>query len=910
MASPGGTSVDLMVDSESSGAGKERWERWERLEELFERALEISEPERARFLEKECGEDVELRRDVLSLLEAADTSRHLAIERRFLREPGEDIVPPVHGDAVGQRIGPYTLEELVGEGGMGAVYRASRSDGAFEQQVALKLIRSGLASADLRRRFRLERQLLAQLSHPNITQLLDGGLAEDGRPYLVMQYVSGTPITRYSDAHVLSVQDRLKLFATACRAVQHAHQNLVVHRDLKPSNILVTEDGTVKLLDFGIAKLLDPETETGGDDAAGREYELPLTQSEVRLMTPHYAAPEQVMGAPVTTATDVYSLGVLLYELLAGTRPYEFEKRVPAEIERVVCDYVPPRPSVAAGTDPDTGKTRPGTSSRLRRTLQGDLDNIVMSALRKEPEQRYGSAGQFADDIDRYLDGMPVHARKDTLSYRVQKFVRRNRAAVAAAAIGAVLVSGFAVVSGVQAFRLSRQATVLESERDRARQVVDFVEGLFAAGNPYARQAGRRDTLRIRDFLAESEEQVTRDLSEQPVLQADLLQLLGEARMGVGDLPAAESLVTRSLAVRKMLYPGDSIAHADVAASSVSLGRILFQSGRSEAAEPLFRSAIAYLDADRPDMLVARAKARHGLGSVLQDRGEFANAGAVYRQAVSLNEAAFGVDHPDVATSKMNLATTLVRLDSLDAAEALMGEAVRIQERDLPEEHPLLATTRQNLAYVYSELGRYDEAEPLYRKVLAVRRSLYESPHPQIAVTVNNLAFVYLQREDYEEAERLYLESLEMREALYGKGHPRTATVLVNLGTVLSRTGQHRAAAGYYEQAREALRLAVGESHPAYATATGNLARAKHLDGQHTEAVEYYMIALAVRREAFAPNHRSVLRNSLDLAECLIDVGRPAEAGPLLDDVQKQVESTDSGFEQIKERLAAVRSRL
>ena len=414
-------------------------ERWQRIEEIFRTVVDRPAVDRDNYLTRACDGDEELRLEVLSLL-ALDTAEDFIKDpianaaRSFTARPKDDLT--------GSRIGPYRVERLIGRGGMGDVYEAERDDQQFRQQVAIKIIKRGMDTEFVRERFLRERQILASLDHPHIARLLDGGATEDGRPYFVMEFVDGEPITNYCRRRDLPIEEKLKLFLDVCSAVQHAHQKLVVHRDLKPSNILVTAEGTPKLLDFGIAKLLTPDP----GEAVTR------TETSMRMMTPDYASPEQVRGAVITTVTDVYSLGVALYELLTGRRPYQFETYSPLEIERAICDTEAPPPSEAA-------RRQTGTSPKLARQLTGDLDNIVLMAMRKETARRYQSVEQFSEDIRRYLTGLPVVARKDTFTYRAGKFARRNKAGVTMLALLAV----FAVVLAVLAARLAR-------ERDRAER--------------------------------------------------------------------------------------------------------------------------------------------------------------------------------------------------------------------------------------------------------------------------------------------------------------------------------------------------------------------------------------------------------------------------------------------------------
>jgi eukaryotic-like serine/threonine-protein kinase len=442
-------------------------ERWQRVEQLFHLSLEREASQREAFLDEACAGDSDLRVQV-ELLLAYDRQ-----ESDFLETPASgatrdrfDEHQP--GPMTGRRIGAYQITREIGHGGMGAVYLAVRADDQYQKQVAIKLIKRGMDTEPILRRFRTERQILANLDHPNIARLLDGGTTEEGLSYFIMDYVDGLPIDRYCDTQKLTIVERLRLFRTVCSAVAYAHQNRVVHRDLKPGNILVTAQGIVKLLDFGVAKLLNSE---GSSKTTG------TTAASLRPMTPEYASPEQVRGSVITPASDIYSLGVLLYELLTGHRPYRIRSLTPQEIEHVICEEAPEKPSMVIGrveeapdrdhplTPASLIETRDGQPEKLRRSLAGDLDNIVLMALRKEPERRYGSVDQFSEDIHRHLEGLPVIARKDALWYRSAKFIKRNKAAVVATTLGAGILLGLVVVAALghlSMFRDRRNAIASE----------------------------------------------------------------------------------------------------------------------------------------------------------------------------------------------------------------------------------------------------------------------------------------------------------------------------------------------------------------------------------------------------------------------------------------------------------------
>jgi serine/threonine protein kinase len=556
--------------------------RWEQAKQVFLAAREETVEDRAAYLEAACEGDVELRHEVESLL-AAD------------RETGDDFLEELaapealaligsRGAAswIGRKVGAYRIASELGRGGMGAVFLALRADAEFDKQVAIKVISHGLDSGEAIARFRRERQILAGLDHPNIARLLDGGATDEGLPFLVMEYIDGSAIDRYCGDHQLSVRDRLALFLKVCAAVQFAHRSLVVHRDLKPSNILVTVDGEPKLLDFGIAKLLHP-----GEG---------VTQAGLRLMTPEYASPEQVMGDAITTATDVYSLGVLLCELLCGRRPYTVNSASPAEIQRVVCTEEPMRPSTAVGLSRRAMARREATAlDRLRRQLAGDLDNIVLMALRKEPQRRYSSVEQLAQDVTRYLAGLPVLARGDRWTYRTGKWVARHRWGVALATVSAaLLVAGLAAVLW--------QAGLARKQRDLAvraasSMIYELAEGLSHMSGPTGDRIGL--LARAAGILDE----VGKDAAEPEFarLQADSNRVLSQTYRVLGDLPHAAERAQRAETLARQLVAARAFAtaadRAVLAAVLVEAGDVRLAMGDSRGADARYDEAIALLGA-------------------------------------------------------------------------------------------------------------------------------------------------------------------------------------------------------------------------------------------------------------------------------------------------------------------------
>ena len=560
-------------------------ERYSRIQELFEAAVDLPADERALLLEKQCKSDVLLRQEVEALL-AADAQSDSLGEQPVFKLPPDLFEQPPEEQFAGRHFGPYEVVREIGRGGLGAVYLAIRSDGEYRKEVALKLIRRGLDTDDILRRFRNERQILAQLDHPNIARLIDGGTTDDGLPYFVMDYVKGEPISAYCDSHRLGTNQRLDLFRKVCGAVTYAHQNLVIHRDLKPSNILVTEEGEPKLLDFGIAKLLT------ADD------ELVFTQTApgLRAMTPEYASPEQVRGERITTASDVYSLGVLFYEVLTGQKPYRLETRTREEIARAITDEEPARPSTAVAANR-------AARSESRDSLSGDLDNIVLKAMRKEPLRRYASVAALADDIRRHQEGVPVTARPNTFSYRAGKFVRRHRAGVAAAAL--ILL---ALVGGMIATLW--QAGVARTERARAEKRFNDVRKLANANlfEVYPEVENLEGSLKAREAILRNALGYLDSLANESAGDADLQAELATAYEKVGDVQGALNIsslgnakaglesYTKAQRLRAAILaenPSDITAKEQLAKNVYITARTLWSNTQTQEAEAEFQKGIA-----------------------------------------------------------------------------------------------------------------------------------------------------------------------------------------------------------------------------------------------------------------------------------------------------------------------------
>lgn len=740
-------------------------ENWMRISTLLDAVLDLPPEERADYLSDAC-DDPALRAEVEALLAAeADAPSFLEQDAAHLATPliADEDAPPEMED---EPIGPYRLMERIGQGGMSIVYLAERVDGHFEQQVALKLLPRYFETEDRIARFRAERHILAALDHPNIAHLLDGGVTDTGRPYLVMEHVEGDPITDYCTARNLPVETRLKLLQAVCRAVHHAHRRLVVHRDLKPSNILVTEteDGPrVKLLDFGIAKLLDKTS----------AWTQPVTRTGEHWMTPEYAAPEQVSGATISTATDVYQLGVLAYELLTGQRPFHLENKSLTEIEHIVLEVDPDRPSEQV--DAPAERTR---------QLQGDLDTIVLKALRKEPERRYGSAEALADDLQRYLDGRPVDAQPATWRYRARKFARRNRGTVAMITLIALLLIGYAATITVQAERIAIERDRTAREADKAEQVSEFLVNLFEASDP---STTRGDTVTARQLLQRGVERAAA-LDDQPEVQAEMHSVIGRIYMQIGLYNKATPLLEDALDARRARYDEETSSE-QLASSLHNLGSNYQALGRYQQAEVLYREALTIWphlpEAERTDMV----RTLNNLAGILRSKGDYDEALSIQRETITTARQLLGDGHPIVALALGNLAEIHHHQSNLQTADSLYQIGWSLGRRVLGEDHPHLLSVRSNQAELYRETGRLKQAERIQRTVLEIRENRYPDHQVRLGLSQTGLGHILRAQGTYEEAESLYRTALDNLRPNLPEQHAYIADALMGLGTTLTERG-------------------------------------------------------------------------------------------------------------------------
>ncbi|HUF11327.1 MAG TPA: serine/threonine-protein kinase [Rhodothermales bacterium] len=825
-------------------------DRWHEVEQLFFRALELPGEERGAFLEKACGSDEDLRSEVDRMLRhhsEGDSPLDAPLPHLSALAPDEDLTP--------ERVGPYRVVRPIGAGGMGVVYLAERDDEHFRQSVALKVIRGGHESADMIRRFVVERQILANLRHENIAGLLDGGTTDDGRLYFAMEYVDGLPVDEYCERKKMSLEDRLELFKRICSAVQHAHQNLVVHRDLKPSNILVTAAGTPKLLDFGIAKVVDPmEAEPG----------TPLTREDFRVMTPEYASPEQVKGRPITTASDVYALGALLYELVTGELAHRFSERTPAGIEQVVCERPVKRPSSIV-------------AKSAGRSISGDLDTIILKALQKEPWHRYHSAEQLAEDIDRFQSGAPIAARPPTLGYRSRKFVGRHRFGVGATALIALLLIGATVVTAVQSSAIAAKTEEVARERDRAETVSEFLVEIFRAPDP---SQAKGESVTAAEILDRGALKIQSDLATQPDLQADLLLVMSEVYLNLAVYDSAESLARRALDLSREVFGSES---KEAARASTALALVHKTTGDFDAARGLYENALATQRAVLSDDHLDIASTANNLGNLLQQQGEYEASLGHLREALAIRRKAHGSNAPEVAVTLNNLATVAYTMGDYSLAESSHRSVLDILVKNNGPDDPQVAVSMNNLATVLDAKGDLAGAEEMYRQVLDLKRKLKGPDHPDVAYTLNNLGALLRKAGRLDAAKPVFNEALRIFKASYGARHPNVAVATHNLASVYRDAGDWVAADTLYASAVAILTEAAGPRNPNVGIMRAGQASVYRGLADFARAETEYRDALEILIAGFPAGHARIADARVGLGLTLVDLDRPDEACLLLE---------------------------
>ena len=842
--------------------------RWNRIQFLLEESLDLSIPERQVYLNRVCKDDPVIREQLETLLKAHDQAPDFlegnAVEfaepllSALSGDDGRDRFP----DCSGKMIGPYRLTSEVGRGGMGLVYQAERVDGTFEQQVAIKLLPSWPGQRLLLERFKQEQQVLASLNHPNIASLYDGGVTEEGWSYIVMEYVEGIPLTDYCETHELDIDARLTFVCQVADGLQHAHRNLIVHRDIKPANILVTDGGQVKILDFGIAKLL-----------SGEAIPTDLTRAGEQLLTPGFAAPEQLMGQPVSVATDVYQLGAILYELLTGRRPF-VQRASYYEMSRMVCEKMPASPSTAlsdsyalSGGRKVEQRQRERKLARLQKALRGDLDAIVLKTLRKEPEQRYESVRAFAADLNAYRRGRPVAARQQSWSYNTTKFIKRHTLGVAAGLVLLALIVSYVVTITVQVNKTERALDRAQIEASKAQQVSGFLAGLFKISDP---NVSGTETVTARALLEEGRRRIPTELADVPEIQAQLSYVMGEIYYNLGSYEESVVLLESALQKRRLLLTAND---TDLALTMVRLGMAYNTRDRYDEAGALFEEALAIYNRQGIES-VGKGEALNTLGSVRRKQGDFAEAEAYYKQAIALLREVTGGNHYELAVALNNLAALQLNQGELATAERHIREAVALQERILGPEHSYVSIGLLNLGAILARMERYEEAKPFLDRALSIQEKILGSEHAYVAYTLWSFGNLMQKTGNTEDAEDYLKRALTIHESVSGRQSAVVASSLSRLGSVLQDQGRLDEAE---RQFREALQIDVAVLGPESARVGrdySRLASLAYVRRDYEAARSQYENALRL----LPASREETARANLGYARVLVDLDESSTA--------------------------------
>jgi serine/threonine protein kinase/Flp pilus assembly protein TadD len=745
-------------------------------------------------------------------------------------------------------VGPYRLLEKIGEGGMGEVWIAEQHK-PIRRKVALKVIKTGMDTKQVIARFESERQALAMMDHPAIAKVFEAGETEHGRPYFVMEYVQGIPITAHCDQNRLTTPERLALFRQVCDGVQHAHQKAIIHRDLKPSNILVAiQDGKAvpKIIDFGVAKAT----------AQSLTERTMYTELGLLIGTPEYMSPEQaeMSGQNIDTRTDVYSLGAILYELLVGALPFDPKELRRAgfdEIRRKIREEDPPKPSTKLSTMGDASTTqahnRRTERPALIRQIRGDLDWITMKALEKDRTRRYGSPSELAADIDRFLHHQPIIARPPSTLYKTKKFVRRHTVGVGVASAMAILLVAFSVTTAIQARRIARERDRANQEAEASRQVSDFLTGLFKVSDP---SEARGNSVTAREILDKGADSIARELQGQPLVQGKLMNTMGIVYRSLGLFDPAQDLLEKALDIRTKALGTD---HPDVAVTLSDLGYVLWR------------------------------------------KGDFARAKVLQEQALAIREKWFGPESAEVGNSLHDLGTLNYTQGNYAEARGLLERSLAIREKVLGPENADVANTLNSLGAIAYKEGDLKKAGEIWERTLAIREKVLGPDHPYLAHTLNNLAIVHIYTGDPKGAVPLLERVIRIQEKVLGPKHPDLASGLSNLGDAISRSGDYEGAKPYHSRA-VAIMEAASPENPELARFLDRLAHVLLLEKDLEGAQELYERSLALRQKALGPKNPEVGESLGGLADCASQAGRLNDAEALYERALATLRQPDGSY--------------
>ncbi|MEL7833406.1 serine/threonine-protein kinase [Fodinibius sp. Rm-B-1B1-1] len=875
---------------------------WEKIETIIDQVLDLPREEQQRFVEKQCSDDPELMGRVTQLLKSIfDSEGWLEELKEHKYYPGEDVADDIkaltgsNNDLTGQQVGSYTIKKQIGKGGMGSVYLAERTDGEFDHRVAIKIIRQGHNTHKNILRFRREQQILAGLNHPGIGRLYDGGITDDGFPYIIMEYVDGIPIDEYCLQHNCSVDEKIELFKQVLEAVRYAHENLVIHRDLKPGNILVDGSGNIKILDFGISKLLEDEEDTS------------LTQTGARLLTPKYAAPEQIRQKHITTSCDLYALGMVFYKLLAGILPFDFAGCSGYKVEQTILHKQPPAPSKKV--------KNPNTENQLK----GDLDAIVLKAIRKNPEERYRGITELLDDIRNYQENMPVNAQKGSTAYRISKFFKRHKTPIAVAVTFLLLIFSIAFYYTNQ---IAKERDRAKFEAQKATEIQEFLVDIFRYNNPDAKEYAGKD-LTAQELLQAGLSNVENELQYHPETQIGIMISIGAAFRNLDELEDAEEAIKMALEKSKDHFGMDDMQTASI---YTSLAKIKRDAGEYEKSDELINQAIeinetiadtalkklankysilAYNQAYKSkyhkseelfnytDSLYIAADASNSLGrynslsnfaEVKVKLGEYEKALKYNKKALDFYRELYDGDHINIATALNKIGNIHQRLGNHEQADEYYRQSLDMKLQLLDEDNTSVAISYQDIAINLRIMGRYAEAEKFAQKDLEIMEEVYDEDHIKITPSLNIVGLVKRDLEEYEEAEELFERIIAIKENYYEKELPTLAASIYNLAHLYQTTGRYEEAYAMYKRVVDIDKNNLGPEHPEVAVDLNKLGDVSREMEAYSQADSIFSEAKPIFMDAFPNDHYRV-------AEHLVSHGQ-------LKLRQKQFEEAQKDFER------------
>ncbi len=851
---------------------------WDQVSQIYDTLSELDSAQREDYY-KTHQVDPEIINELESLIELGSTSEN------YFNNLSENIIspaifeisdlPPSSG-----KVYNYKILKKIGRGGMGSVYLAERDDDAFKSRVAVKILRRGLKNQDIISGFRSERQILAQLNHPNITHLLDGGMTTDGRPYFVMEYVEGKPITEYCDEKKLTISERVELFLQICDTLVYAHQNLVIHRDLKPANILVTEEGKVMLLDFGIAKFIDENSSLLKGDFV----------DEKRLLTPEYASPEQIKGIQMNTSSDIYQLGLLFYKLICGQLPFSFKDISFSETERIILQDEPLLPSKRfresdLQTKLKIAENRSTNRLALRKDLKKDLDHIALMAIQKDPENRYKSVRDFKDDLVRFQTDMPVISRGNDLWYKSVKYITRNKFNIAVVMLFLTMLFSFTLIYN---FSVTEQRNFAQQEAIKASQVTSFLIDLFEANDPNLAQGV---DFTASELLEMGKERIEL-LEDVPDVQADLYEVIGQIYRRLGQFNEAEQLFNTSLEIRENLFGTE---HQEVVSIHNQIGLLYSDMGHFELAEQILRNAInmgtdSYIVPDP-----VRSESISNLAYVLRRTGNYDEAESMYRDSYRIRMRSLGSEHPSTIENLSSIGVTLLNKGDYSNAQIILQDVLDLRLKALGRSHPDVAMSMNSLGAVLLNRGDFREAEKYFRESLDIRSKIFGEMHPKVALTMNNLGITLREQELFDDAHYFMKNALDIRKETLGENNVNSAISMFTKGKLLLLMEEPQRAVTLLENAHEIFSSQLGENHSFTARSRLSLGLSYLQIGEINTGEEYIRQGFSEVLEIHNPNTLEIALAHWDYSDYLKIMGQPIEALEHLKSSHKILLELESG---------------